>query len=609
VESIDSAQTPPSRPESNHALSVTHFNEALYFHTNGNDEKAIEHYQKALHYQPDFVYALSNLGTLLHQAGALNSAEKHYRHALSLAPQDAITHVNLAYVLNDQNNSLEAFEHSQCALTLNPNLVGAYIGMGQALDKLNRFSAAIECFQKALSMCPNDAKIHYDLGVMYQAQGDFDNAIESYCNAIQYNPNHPSAYNNLLYTLSMHEHCPVEQYLKSASLYNQHLLETIVPYPTKSELSPDLPLRVGLVSGDFKNHPVGYFLETLLAQLNPNTIELVAYSTRAQEDELSLRIKPLFSAWHCLANLDDAQAAHKIHLDGIHILIDLSGHSGGNRLPVFAYQAAPVQVSWLGYWASTGLSAMDYVLADSTSVPVDQQANFSEKVWYLPHSRLCFSPPHLSLQVNPELPATRNGHFTFGCFQQQNKITNHTIALWAKILNQAPNTRLRIQNRSLACPEIQQKLLDQFKTLGIDAQRLSLFPASTRESYLAAHQDIDCLLDTYPFPGGTTTCEALWMGVPTITLAGKTMLSRQGASLLTCVGLSDFVMDNEDSYVRCAVDWSNKTHALALLRPTLRQRLLRSPLCDAKQFARHLEQALLGVWNDKMKTSLVLNEF
>ena len=339
----------------------------------------------------------------------------------------------------------------------------------------------------------------------------------------------------------------------------------------------------------------GIFWKACWHILIPARIELIAYPTDPKTDALTARIKPYFAAWKPLFGLSDEKAARLIHADGVHILIDLSGHSRHGRLPVFAWKPAPVQAAWLGYFATTGVAEMDYLLADAVGVPEAHREHFTETVWYLPDTRLCFSPPLIDLPVAP-LPAQKNGHITFGCFQNMTKAGDEVLAMWADILVALPGARLRWQCKQLGDPAVVKQLIQRLQHHGIDPARVTLLGSVAREEYLAAHAEVDMILDTFPYPGGTTTCEALWMGVPTLTLAGDTLLSRQGASLLTAAGLEDWIATSGEDYVDKAIALAGNLVKLAALRAGLRAQVLASPLFDAPRFAHNLEEALWGMW-------------
>jgi predicted O-linked N-acetylglucosamine transferase (SPINDLY family) len=304
--------------------------------------------------------------------------------------------------------------------------------------------------------------------------------------------------------------------------------------------------------------------------------------------------------------MNDETAAQKIHADGIDILIDLAGHTAESRLPVFAWKPAPVQVSWLGYFASTGVPGIDYLLADKISVPESDRPYFTETIWHLPDTRLCFTPPDMpdaaAQLTSTPLPALRNdkGHITFGCFQSMAKINDAVLKVWGQIFQALPQARLRLQNKQMSCPALRETLMQRLAQAGIAADRITLTGQVPRTQYLAAHAEVDMILDTFPYPGGTTTCEALTMGVPTLTLAGTTLLARQGASLLACAGLTGWIADNLDDYVAKALAHAGDLARLVQLRAGLRQQALASPLFDAARFAVALEHALHGMWRTRM---------
>jgi protein O-GlcNAc transferase len=296
-----------------------------------------------------------------------------------------------------------------------------------------------------------------------------------------------------------------------------------------------------------------------------------------------------------LTGLSDEAAARLIHADGVHVLIDMSGHTGYNRLPVFAWKPAPVQVSWLGYFATTGVAEIDYLLADQVGVPEARQAQFTESLWYLPDTRLCFTAPAADLAVAP-LPALANGRITFGCFQNLTKVNEGVLELWGKVMAALPDATLRLQCKQFSEPALVAQLQQRLQRHGIDPARVATHGSAQRAAYLAAHAEVDMILDTFPYPGGTTTCEALWMGVPTLTLAGDSLLARQGASLLSAAGLAQWVANSQEEYVAKAVAFASDLPELAALRAGLREQVLASPLFDAPRFARHFEEALWGMW-------------
>jgi protein O-GlcNAc transferase len=295
------------------------------------------------------------------------------------------------------------------------------------------------------------------------------------------------------------------------------------------------------------------------------------------------------------------ESARTIHADNVHILIDLAGHSALNALRVFAWRAAPVQLSWLGYFASTGVAEIDYLIADRIGVPENQHAFFTESIWYLPETRLCFSAPNAQPdEVPSSAPALANGYVTFGSFQTSAKLNDVVLRTWGEVLLGCANARLRIQNGELATEDGRAELAQRLQTLGIDLSRVELCSKESRARYLAQYAQVDIVLDSFPFPGGTTTCEALWMGVPTLTLQGQTMIARQGASLLTAAGLGDWIAHSPAEFVALALKKAEDINALVALRAGLRERLASSPLMASERFAKSLSEAFWAMWQKRL---------
>lgn len=562
----------------------------------GRLREAEQSFRRALQLDPRHGPALYNLGNVLRELGQLDEATARCREALELDPQAAENHANLANALKELGQADAAEASYRRALQLDPDLAEAHSNLGNLLRDSGRLEEACASYQQALRLVPQDISSHNNLGVTLKDLGRLDQAEASYRRALEIRPDFAEAHSNLLFAYNYDPRQAPDFCLDEAKRYGQMASGKVGRrYAAWSCPVQPARLRIGLVSGDLRAHPVGYFLEGLLARLDHGRVELVAYATDHRTDTLTERIRPAFSAWKSLVGLPDREAAALIHADGIHVLIDLAGHTAHNRLPVFAWKPAPVQASWLGYFATTGVAEMDYLLVDSEGVPEDQRACFTEALCYLPDTRLCFTPPATDLPVAP-LPALHNGWLTFGCFQNLTKVGEGVLALWAKVMAALPEARLRWQCRQLGDPAVARQFRQNLERHGIAGHRVALSGAASREDYLAAHAGVDLILDTFPFPGGTTTCEALWMGVPTLTLAGRSLLERQGASLLAAAGLRDFITGDEAEFVARAQALARDVAALATLRSGLRHRLADSPLFEATRFARGFEKALWEMW-------------
>ena len=333
----------------------------------------------------------------------------------------------------------------------------------------------------------------------------------------------------------------------------------------------------------------------MINELIRTKVELFAYPTNLLEGELTLRIKPHFAAWQPLSSISNESAANLIHGDGIHILIDLSGHTAGNRLPIFAWKPAPVQITWLGYFASTGIAEIDYILGDSYVTPAEEADHYIEKVWRLPESYLCFTEPTINVEVGP-LHALSIGSVTFGCFNRIERMNDNVVAVWARILKAIPDSRLFLKDKRLNDSVMRRAVYSRFECAGIKKNQLIFEGLSPRSEYLAAYNRVDIALSPFPYGGGTTSVEGLWMGVPVIVIRGNHFLSHLGESIAHNAGLSNWIASDEDEYVAKAIEFSSNLDDLAALRSRLRGQVVSSPLFDAKRFANQFENSLREMW-------------
>jgi protein O-GlcNAc transferase len=611
-----------------------HHNRGIAFQDLGQFEEAILAYGRALDINPRSADAHTNLGSALKELGRYAEAETSYKRALQINPTSVETHYNLGVCLQASGRFEDAAACYQTAGKIDPNYALAHTNLGGVLGELGQYEAALVCFrrvieirpldpdahlnlgttltlvgrfdlamasfQKALAIDPANANVHVSLGGALKDVGRLDDALESTQRALELDPDCAIAHNNLLFIYNYAADHPAAVLLANAQRFGEMaklLARPYVHWPNLRE--PGRCLRVGFVSGDLCDHPVGYFLEGILVELSAHArgrVQLFAYSNRRKEDSTSQRIKSSCTAWNSVELLTDEALARRIREDGIDILIDLSGHTAHNRLPMFAWKPAPVQVSWLGYFATTGVAAIDYFIADPWTLLPEQESHFSEQVWRLPETRLCFTPPVLDVDVGP-LPALQNGYVTFGCFNNLSKMNDDVVALWARVLNAVPGSRLFLKYQQLAESSVRQSTCARFAVHGVVSERLIFEDYVPRADYLAAYQRVDIALDPFPFPGGTTTVEALWMGIPVLTLAGERFLSRQGVGLLMNAGLPEWVATDPQDYLARAVTHASDLQTLAALRSGLRQQVLASPIYDATRFAQHFESALRNMWH------------
>jgi predicted O-linked N-acetylglucosamine transferase (SPINDLY family) len=554
-------------------------------------------FRRALSLDPQLANAWSGLGQLLVDAGRVAEAIPCLQRSVSLRPQSAAFWNRLGNALRKAARHADARAAYERAIALKQDVPDTYSNLGLLLADMGEMAAAEEQLRRAVVLAPDRADARASLGLFLLTNaGRLADACECYEAALQREPGALAIRSNHLFALNYVPGVTAKRMKEEAQAFGREAsaqargpLRSARPGKAASQT-----LRVGFVSGDLRTHPVGYFLESVLEHWPTDRVELFAYAAHPVEDETSARMRPKFSRWTQIANMGDADAARLIANDAIDLLVDLSGHTSHNRLPLFAWRPAPVQATWLGYFGTTGVEQMDWLVADPVSVAPHEDAGFTERIWRLPHTRLCFTAPADAPAVSP-LPALQSGRVTFANFQALAKLNDTVFAVWSRVLAAVPHSRLRIQNAQLGDAQSQQALRERLATQGIDPARVTLLGRQPRAAYLAAHAEVDVILDTFPYPGGTTTCEALWMGVPTVTLSGDTMIGRQGQSLLSAAGLADWVARDASDYVARAVAAASDLTALASLRASMRERVASSPLFDAKTFAQDLANAFIGM--------------
>lgn len=592
-------QAAPEYHDALHLLSVL-------MHRHGRQQDALTLIDRAL-------VARRTAPALAHRANVLISSGRHVdavaalRSALELAPDDADARRELANELIILEQPVEAEVLLRQVLAVQPEHPEATALLGTALLNQARYAEAEPLLSRIATAYPNDPYMRLNLGITLFYQGRHGESHQLLRSALEKFPAVLTAHSPLLYTLSCDGGFGVDEYLRAVRRFGAAVRARAHCHTQWRHAAGDpsvTTLRVGLVSGDLGQHPVGYFLESFLGAVDRARISFHAYATWPRQDALGARLRAQVAGWRDIHGMTDEAAAKLISEDGIDILIDLSGHTMRNRLPLFAWKPAPVQVTWLGFFASTGVAEIDWILTDPIAAPASEAGQFSEQNWPLPETRLCFAPPVDAPAVAP-LPALRSGHITFGSFQNMAKLTDAVLALWARTLTAVPGARLRLQNGELAHESARAALWVRLASAGLGKDRVELHGPGHRDAYLASYAAVDIVLDSFPFHGGTTTCEALWMGVPTLALRGNTLLSRQGESLLVNAGLPDWLADDADDFVRRAVDHAAQPSALAELRAQLRERVRESPLFDGKRFAHHFSEAMHGLWCASAPTGLL----
>lgn len=619
------ASLDPGYAEAHHALGLARENAGDL----AGAEKAL---RRALSLEPRFWEAHNNLGLLLHRLGRSEEAESSLRKVLEIAPGSVDGFRNLGMVLRAQKRAAEALDAYRAALALKPGDPATLSNLGNVLVDLRRNEEASAAFREALAREPRYADAYYNWGTLHLRSGEFqlaadkfraalaidprmgeaqsglasalldlgrvDEAIEAGRRTLELRPDDREAHSQLLFSL-LHSpeesaHQVFEDHLEWA---RRHTRLSPKSAAHKNARDPERRLRVGYVSGDFREHPVAQFLEPVLARHDRAAFEIFCYHNLPHADGTTGRLRRLADQWREVATLGDDAMADRVREDGIDVLVDLSGHTRFNRLPVFARKPAPVQATWLGYLGTTGLDTIDYRITDGRASPEGLSDAFhTEKLIRLPDCQWCYQAPPDCPPVASRAAAHAQGALTLGSFSSLAKVGPRVIALWCRLLERLEGARLLVVG--LGLERFHEEFRSRFVAEGVVSERIELRGFQSFYDYLALHGTVDLMLDTFPYTGGTTTCHALWMGVPVISLAGRSAASRGGASVLGTIGLYDMVADTPDDYLDKACALASDGERLSTLRTGMRNRMLASPLMDATRFTRHLEEAYRTMWEN-----------
>lgn len=579
--------------------SAAHNNLGVALQKNGLVEQAAASYRRAVELQPDYADACVNLGAALESLGRNEESLAWCERAVRLNPSLAAAHYNRANALHGVRRLDEALLSYKRAIELEPDYALAYLNQGNSFKDSGRLDEAAASYRQALAVDPNCTDAMTNLGLAFHLQGRIPEAMAYYRQCLQLKPSDHGTHGNLVLALNydpaIDARTLLAEHVHWAEMHARPHGDSPPSIRFDNDRDPRRRLRVGYVSPDLKNHPVPCFFEPVLRQHDPQQVEVFVYAEVASPDATTARLRGLVSNWRSTCGLNDDQMADLVLKDCIDVLVDLAGHTGHNRLTVFARRVAPVQVTWLGYPNTTGVSAIDYWLTDAICDPEDEAPLAAEKIVRLPNSLGCFLPASDAPDVVP-LPAKKTGNLTFGSLHTLAKLNPQVLDLWSRILRELPDARLLMYRDTLGGSALEY-FLKEFATRGIDLSRLDLrhrLPPGMR--HLSLYNEIDITLDAFPWCGHTTACEAMWQGVPMLTLLGNRHAGRMVASVLTQVGLTDWIAHDHDEYLRLAVDWARRLDALAQLRSTLRERMATAPLCDAARFTRSLEEAYRRMW-------------
>ena len=564
----------------------------------GDVSQAIDILQKAVAAAPSNAGAHTNLGDAFRIKGDIPAAMEQYRRAISIDPNCAEAHGSLGTLSAKMGQTADSIGSIQRAIAISPRAFGPRFNLARVFQDSGRLDEALQQCQVAVEIQPNSADAHNLLGNLLGIAGWIPQCIESQRKAVQLKPDHSAAHSNML--LSMH-YLPD---MSAADIFAEHLkwadqhatASATVEY--RNDRNINRRLRIGFVSPNFNNHSVAYFFEPVLAAHDRSVVEVFCYSDAGRGDATTGRLRILAENWREIAGKSNAGVLAMIRNDTIDILVDLAGHTAGNRLPMFARRPAPVQMTWIGYPGSTGMKAIDYRLTDPIADPPGTgEALHVEKLLRIEGGCWAYQAPADAPPIG-SFPSIASGFVTFGSFNNLPKVTPKVIETWARILSLVPNSRMLIKSSGLNSRMGREYVLKHFSQFGIPADRIELIGwQPTTAAHLQLYDRIDIALDTFPYNGTTTTCEALWMGVPVVTFAGQTHVSRVGAALLSHAGLSEWIAGDVENYVALAVKLAGELQNLTATRKGLREKLKTSSICDPIRLARQLEAIYRQAWS------------
>ncbi|MGC8793966.1 MAG: tetratricopeptide repeat protein [Bryobacteraceae bacterium] len=584
--------------ELNPGLAEAHFNRARALHGLRRFEEAVAAYRAAIALQPEWAEAHALAACALAALRRFREAAESARRALALNPGLSEAHNALGVALEAQGDLDAALASYEAALRLNPAFAEALSNRGNALARMGRLSEAEQDYRRALALQPAYAIAWNNLAHVLERQGAVSEAVACYRRAIGHAPGFALAHSNLLLALHyLPELVREALYAEHRQWARRHAPALLASRSYGNEPDPERPLRVGYLSPDFRAHSVAFFIEPVLACHDRRRFRVICYSNVLRGDAVTRRLKELADEWVDIHELGDEEAAVGIRDHRVDILVDLAGHTANGRTGVVARKPAPVVVNWLGYPDTTGMDAVDYRITDDVADPPGEADRYhSERLVRLPAPFLCYRPPAEAPPVGP-LPATRTGAVTFAAFHNLAKINARVAEAWSVIMQRVASARLMVKTAALGDEGARQRLARLLAEAGVPLDRVRMRGhAPSLAEHLAAYGEVDIALDTFPYSGTTTTCEALWMGVPVITLAGQAHVSRTGLSILRAAELGDLAAGSVDEYVERAVALASDRARLEELRGGMRQRLEASRLMRSEEFVRDLEAAYREMW-------------
>jgi protein O-GlcNAc transferase len=557
-------------------------------------QDAIAEFREALTIRPEYPRACNNLGTALRLSGQWEEAITYYQRAANLQNDFVEAYNNLGKALFHEGRSYEGEQAFRKLIELTPNDGEAHFNLGCCLRLNYQHEQAIDSFKRAVELYPGSLSARNNLGAALNHLGRLDEAIAAYDEILKIDPNFVAVDSNRLFTMQFHPGYDSQALLREHVAWNQRHADKVKSeiIPHQNDPDPSRRLRIGYLSPDFKNHCQQFFTHPVFANHRHEEFEIYCYSDTDKPDEMTESLRKYADVWRDISSMEDIDVVKGIRMDKIDILVDLTMHMADCRRMIYARKPAPIQIAWLAYPGTTGMPTIDYRLTDPyLDPPGEHDADYTEKSIRMAHTFWCYDPRTDQPKVN-HLPALSTGFITFGCMNNFAKVSDSALRLWGKVLAAVPDSRLIL----LVPPGNVRKRIPQL--LGVDPARVEFISFQSRDKYLKTYLRIDLGLDSIPYNGHTTSLDSLWMGVPVVTLVGKTVVGRAGWSQLNNLKLTEFAAFTEDDFIRIAVDWSSNLRKLSEVRAQLRKRMEQSPVMDGSLFVRGLESIYRQVWRD-----------
>ncbi len=560
-------------------------------------EVALAHYKSILQAEPSNALAWNNMGGILQKMDQLEAASRCFQQAIQSAPRGGTHYSNLAVVLDAMGRKDEALLRARQAVVVEPAYAKGWCNLGAMLTEQDSLTEAGVALRKAIEIDHDYADAFNNLGKLNRAIGLGKHSLDCYRRASELDPQSSVCRSNYVYASLFDPKISLSRVATLGKTWDEHHATQFRNCwgEYTGTLDPDRALRIGLSSAGFGRHPVGYFTLSVLENTNRQNSSIFIYSDSKHDDDFTTRFKKTADSFRKVTDFTDPELAELIRRDRIDILIDMSGHLAGNRLLAFARKPAPIQMKWVGYAGSTGLSSMDYLIGDRFHNPSNLVEQYREAVLEMPGAYVCYEPPEYAPAVGA-LPMSVNGYVTFGSCNQPVKYNEDVVRVWARILTSIPNSKLRLKYAGMDNPHVCERLTEAFGSHGVSPQSLEFFGRSSHQDFMQFINTIDVALDPFPFSGGLTTCEALWCGVPVVTLPGETFSSRHSHCYVSTVGHPEWSVPTVDEYVRQAIRLAANPDELSSIRSQLRHQMSASLLCDPRHFATAFSSKLRDAW-------------